>query len=340
VGLQAIDAAGAWAQGARGRGARVAILDTGIDHDHPDLAPNVNLTLSRSFVPGFPVFIPPGNLLHHGTLMAGIIAATHNGVGTIGVAPEAEVVAIRVLGTNTIRFSDVIAAIVYATDIGADVINMSFGLNFLRHHWTDAAGNTVATAREVEVLLSALNRATHYAYSKGVTLIAAAGNASIDRDHDADRMVIPADLDFVIAVSATAPVGFVADQQTNLDLPASYVNFGQSRIDLSAPGGDFLYPVRTNCTFGPITFFCFIFDGVIATANGGDYRWCGGTSCAAAHVTGLVALLVGASGGQLDPAQVERILRNSADDIGKPGRDDYHGDGRINAARAVAALRQ
>jgi subtilisin family serine protease len=337
-GLRAIDAEGAWAAGARGRGARIAILDNGIDHDHPDLAPNINLALSRSFVPGLPVFVPPGNLLQHGTLMAGIMAATNNGVGTVGVAPEAELVAVRVLGAMGFRFSDVIAGITYAADIEADVVNMSFGTNFLRHGIFDAAGNRVTSARDIEILLNALNRATAYAHSKGVTLIAAAGNAGIDRDHDADRLVVPADLNHVIAVSATAPIGFVADQNTNLDLPASYVNYGQSRIDLSAPGGDFQYPVTSNCTLGPITFFCFIFDGVISTANGGDYRWCGGTSCGAAHTSALAALLIGANGGSMDPDEVERIITNSADDLGKPGRDDYHGHGRINAARAVQML--
>src|SRR6266508_512100 len=71
--LDAIDAPEAWATGARGRGARVAILDTGIDVDHPDLAPNLNLALSRSFIPGLPVAAPPTGPPsftappHHGT---------------------------------------------------------------------------------------------------------------------------------------------------------------------------------------------------------------------------------------------------------------------------------
>jgi lantibiotic leader peptide-processing serine protease len=337
--LRPINVTQAWTLGARGRGARVAILDSGIDHDHPDLAANVNVSLSRSFVPGAPVFVPPGNELHHGTLMAGIVASRDNGIGVIGVAPEAEIVAIRVLGPSGFFFSDVIAGLMYAADIEADVVNMSFGTNFPRSGIFDAAGNQLASAVEVQELMNALNRATHYAHQRGVTLIAAAGNARIDRDHDANRIVAPADLDFVESISATAPFGFAANPDADPDPPASYVNFGTSRIDFAAPGGDFQTGITTPCTVGPITFFCVVFDGVITSANGGIYRWCGGTSCAAAHVTAIAALLIGAHGGQLDPQEVGNLLRLSADDLGKPGRDPYYGHGRVNAGRAVAMLR-
>src|SRR5215207_4274378 len=79
--LDAIDAPEAWAQGARGLGARVGVIDTGVDVDHPDLAPNLNLALAKSFVPGQNVAAAPGPgvplspYLHHGTWVAGIIAA-------------------------------------------------------------------------------------------------------------------------------------------------------------------------------------------------------------------------------------------------------------------------
>lgn len=341
-GLQAIQAPGAWTLGARGAGARVAILDAGIDHDHPELAPNLNLALSTSFAPGAPVFVPPvtapAQLQHHGTQVAGIVGAIDDGIGTTGVAPEAELVAIRVLGATGFRFSDVIAAIVYAADIEADVANMSFGTNFPRHEWRDAAGTLIATAAEVQELVNTLNRATKYAHDRGVTLIAAAGNAQIDRDHDGDRMVLPADLNFVIAVSATSPIGFAFDQATDPDIPASYVNFGQSRIDLSAPGGDFRVPGLGRCTVASVNFFCLIFDAVMTTENGGGYRWLTGTSASAPHVAGIAALLVGLNGGSMDPQAVEALLVRGADDLGKPGKDDYHGHGRVNARRTVELM--
>lgn len=341
-GFQAIDASGAWSLGARGAGARVALLDTGIDPDHPDLAPNLNLGLSRSFSPGFPVFVPPvtapAQLQHHGTQVAGIVGGADDGIGTTGVAPAAELVAIRVIGAANIRFSDWIAGIKYAADIGADVVNMSFGLNFPRQEWRGPAGELIADAREIQELVNALNRATRYARDRGVTLIAAAGNASIDRDHDADRMVIPADLNFVISVSATSPIGLAFDPSANPDIPASYVNFGQSRIDVSAPGGDFRVPGLNQCSVASVSFFCLIFDAVMTTENGGGYRWLTGTSASAPHVAGIAAMLVGLNGGAMDPQQVRALIQRGADDLGKPGRDDYHGHGRANARRAVERM--
>jgi subtilisin family serine protease len=62
-----------------------------------------------------------------------------------------------------------------------------------------------------------------------------------------------------------------------------------------------------------------------------------GTSMAAPHVSGVAALIIGKHGGQMDPTRVEAILRASADDLGKPGRDEFYGHGRVNALRAVQA---
>jgi lantibiotic leader peptide-processing serine protease len=93
-GHTAVRATHAWNAGFRGQGVRVAVLDTGIDATHPDLSENVNMDLSRSFVPGEDVQTPPGAVLDHGTHVAGIIAAAQNGVGVIGVAPDAEIFAV------------------------------------------------------------------------------------------------------------------------------------------------------------------------------------------------------------------------------------------------------
>jgi subtilisin family serine protease len=79
---------------------------------------------------------------------------------------------------------------------------------------------------------------------------------------------------------------------------------------------------------------CRAFDLVVGpTINGWTLSW--GTSAAAPHVAGVAALVIGAHGGEMDPDAVEAILRNSADDLGKPGVDDYYGHGRVNAAKAV-----
>jgi len=85
---------------------------------------------------------------------------------------------------------------------------------------------------------------------------------------------------------------------------------------------------------------CWAFDMVMSstTASGGDsfYGWSAGTSMAAPHVSGVAALIIGKHGGEMSPKSVERILRQSADDLGKSGNDDAYGTGRVNAARAVA----
>ena len=85
-----------------------------------------------------------------------------------------------------------------------------------------------------------------------------------------------------------------------------------------------------------MTTDCFIFDMVLSTTFSPDfYSWNAGTSMAAPHVSGVAALIIGKHGGEMAPAEVERILRASSDDLGKPGKDDAYGYGRVNASRAV-----
>ena len=116
--------------------ARVAVLDSGLWLDHPDIKANVNATLSKSFVPGEPGVNPIVYGFNHGTHVAGIIAAPINAIGVQGVAPQAEIVAVKVLRSNTGSgsFSWLIEAIMYASgsEVDADIINMSLGATFDR----------------------------------------------------------------------------------------------------------------------------------------------------------------------------------------------------------------
>ena len=354
--LDAIDAPQAWAAGARGRGVRVAVLDTGVDPTHPDLATNVNVFLARSFVPGqtWDVSTDAVQDFDHGTHIAGIIAAADNGFGIIGVAPEAEIVPIQVLRRPMgLGPPDaVIAGIVYAADIEADVINLSLGYTRFRRGGIndlgteDPSDDVVYTAQEAAALMAAFARATDYARSRGCTIVAAAHNDATDADHDGDGLVLPRDAPHVISVAATGPLRWIKNPATNLDLPAFYSNHGQSVIDLSAPGGNLDFELLASgelCTVnsGPVsvTLPCWFLDGVLSTApvqGGFLYEFRRGTSMAAAHVSGVAALIIGESGGSLDPALVAARLRASADDLGKQGKDDFYGLGRVNAFRAVA----
>lgn len=345
--LTAINALGAWAAGQKGAGVRVAVLDSGIAATHIDIAPNLNTALSTSFVPG-EAYDAVGTAFNHGTHVAGIIAASANHVGTVGVAPLAEIVAVKVLSsaTGSGSFGGILSGIVYAASIHADVINMSLGAEFPRHGFTDDNGtpsdpsdDVWVGANEVSALVTALGRATTYAYQQGTTVIAAAGNSGIDRDHDADLWAVPADCPHVIAVSATSPFGWVDFPANSLDILASYSNFGQSRIDFAAPGGDFDYPPVTPRTVGPLTAPAWVFDMVLAPSNrvgaSNRYSWAAGTSMAAPHVSGVAAIIIGKNGGSMKPSAVEAALRASADDLGKPGNDDAYGAGRVNAGRAA-----
>lgn len=346
--LEAIAVDGAWSAGHRGAGVRVAVLDSGVASGHIDLAPAMNLPLSTSFVPG-EAFNATGAGFNHGTHVAGIIAARANGVGTVGVAPNCEIVAVKVLSaaTGSGSFGGIISGIYYAATIGADVANMSLGAAFPRSGFIDDNGTPADTSDDVKVganeissLVNAMNRATTYAYQNGVTIITSAGNDAADRDHDANMLHVPSDCTHVLTVSATGPYGWASNPTGSLDYLASYSNYGQSRIDLAAPGGDGIYPGVELRNIGGITQQAWVFDLVFAPSNrigtSNRYSWSAGTSMAAPHVAGVAALIIGKNGGSMKPQAVMSALKAGVDDLGKPGNDDAYGAGRINAAKAVA----
>jgi len=297
------------AAGIMGQGvvrARVAVLDSGVFKDHPDIAPNLNWALSRSFVPGEGV-VPTVNTFNHGTHVAGIIAAAVNGKGVQGVAPQAELVAIKVLReSGSGSFSWLVEGLVYAASIHADVANMSLGATFDR---VNAGGGGAGP------LISALNRAITYATSAGVLCVISAGNEGVNLN--SRIWSIPAQSGNGLAVAATGPFGL-----QDFDRPASYTNYGQSVIGVAAPGGDF-----ANAAAYP-------FDMILSPGSATGYYFAAGTSMAAPHVSGLAALIVGRY-GKMKPAALEAIIKATADDILKPGADPFSGRGLINAVRAT-----
>ncbi|HEX7046890.1 MAG TPA: S8 family serine peptidase [Gammaproteobacteria bacterium] len=344
-GHQAVDAAGAWNAGYFGAGVRVAVLDSGIDAEHPDLAPNLNVALSESFVPGEDWNIQPGFYFNHGTHTAGTIAAADNGLGTIGIAPEAEIVAVKVLSevTGSGAFGGIAAGMVHAANVGADVINMSLGATIPRNCTfpvLDEAGNPTGEtehfpARDCAHLLQMLQRAADYAHNAGVTLIASAGNEATDLDHNKSDVKVPAELKNVVSISATAPIGWAMDPfNTPFNNLASYSNYGKTGIDFSAPGGDFILPGNDICLIGGVIQYCWVLDMVMSTISNG-WGWSAGTSMAAPHVAGIAALIIARNGGEMDPDDVVAELERTATDYGWKKNDDVHGNGAVNAAAAV-----
>ncbi|MFA0823133.1 MAG: disaggregatase related repeat-containing protein [Methanomethylovorans sp.] len=192
-GIARINAINAQSAGFTGKGIKVAVLDTGIDYTHPDL--KVNYIGGYDFVN---VDNYPMDDHGHGTHVAGTIAALNNGVGVIGAAPQAQLYAVKVIGSSgSASYSNLIAGIEWAVNNNADIITMSLG-------------GTVSS--------STLREACDNAYSKGIVLVGAAGNSG-------SNVVYPAAYDSVIAVSAI--------DTTNTR--ASWSCYG-SEIELAAPG--------------------------------------------------------------------------------------------------------
>lgn len=355
-GHAAIKASEAWNTGARGKGVRVAVLDSGFDLDHPDLAPNIDLGASANFVPKETLLYALPGVGSHGTHTAGTIAAADNGIGIIGVAPEAKLILVKVLAdAGSGAFSWIMNGIVHATQQGADVINMSIGAVIPRNgRFLDDNGTPddpsddfiVNDAAAVQELLIALDRVTQYATRNGVTVIASAGNEANNGNADQSLVHVPSSSAGVLSISATAPRGWALNPATTfMDNLASYSNYGTADVHFAAPGGDYIfaYESNANATVAGLTRPAYVFDYVFSagsnnsTPGAGSYYWSVGTSMAAPHATGVAALIIGQNGGQMDPAQVLAKMRASADDLGQPGRDPLYGYGRLNAFRAVTA---
>ncbi|MDP1569442.1 MAG: S8 family serine peptidase [Vicinamibacterales bacterium] len=332
---QAIDAPAAWALGCTGAGVRVAVLDGGLFNGHPDLAPNVDVGASRSFVPGQPFNADTGTFWH-GTHVAGIIAAIDHdpavdvNSGVIGIAPKATLVGVKVLHGGSGSFAWVIEGILYAATpqaqggAGADIINMSLGALFSR---SDAGAGE---------LVAAMNKAVNFANRYGVLVVSAAGNNGLNLDHAGDLYVAPAESGSGIAVSSTGPMGFALGA-TDFERPASYSNYGTSVVHVAAPGGDFELPGNDLCTLpttngAPVIVPCWAFDMVLSTTRTG-WGWAAGTSMAAPAASAVAAMIKQQNPG-ISLGRLKTALANSAVDHGKEGRDPFYGRGWVNALRA------
>jgi lantibiotic leader peptide-processing serine protease len=326
--MRAIGADKAWAIGRLGsRSVTVTILDTGIDYTHQSLAGLVDLSRSISLIPGDQALITanfPGQNLHpivdlnrHGTHVASTVAST--GHGTAGVTQRVTLVGVKVLSAGgSGPSSGVLAGIMYAADIGSDVINMSLGSTFAKSAFPGR--------------VAAIQRALNYANRKGVVVVTSAGNDNADLDHDGDSFKTYCDGATTVCVSATGPTASAGTNGPwqNIDAKAPYSNYGRSAIDVAAPGG--------GGTSRSVWAACSSYS-LLSTACQASKSFAlgiNGTSMAAPHVSGLAALLV-EDVGRKQPGLVRQRLHQTADDLGDPGTDPIYGKGRINVANAVGA---
>lgn len=313
-----VGAVESWNNGYRGQGVRVAVLDGGFDLDHPDLAPNIDFASSADMTGQGLQFTLSG--FSHGSHTSGTIGAADNGFGVIGVAPEVDLVLVKVLfdsGSGT--FEDVIEGIYYAANQNVQVMNMSLGAVVPR----GGPGTN-----EISALANAVKAAMAYATAQGVTVVTSAGNAAADLDGDGSNVRFQTGLGHNLGVAALGPNGWAKNPNQSLN-PAYYTNFGTSMVDFAAPGGDFLaYPGTDNCTVAGLTRPCWVFDGVFSVSNNG-WAWAQGTSMAAPHAAGVAALIISETGNS-DPEFVFSEMRKRAIDGGKTGRDDFFGYGTAN----------
>ena len=281
-GMRQIRAEGAWSRGATGSGALIAVVDSGIDLAHEDLAGKV--TPGNSFLACGDAGCGNGDWdddreepSSHGTHVAGIAAAkTGNGIGVAGVAPDAGLLAVRVTGFVNLldgpcfpdAWADTARGIRYAVDHGADVINISLG-------------NPVpgADAAACDILQIPVDEAVAYASARDVLVVAAAGNETMP---------------LCSGPPGNAPGALCVTATTSFETPAAYSNLGlkADQLAVAAPGGD----ITPICGEGVLSTV------PAGTANAANSETCGypatnnyeemsGTSMASPHVAGAAALL-------------------------------------------------
>ena len=309
----------------------VAVIDTGIAWNHPDLRPNVVLA---TCVTSAPSCNPYPSLSDHGTHVAGTIAAAFDGGAAIGVGPNLGLASYNVFedvpDCGICTYSDSRwAAMLDAARRGFAVINVSLGQTYMLGR---------RGSNDVAALIAAEKKVANFVARANTMTVSSAGNSSLNLT--GPIVHLPGDVPPIVNVAATAirPLPFYP-QAGVFDVRAFYSNYG-APIDIAAPGGD-LGPDDIG-TADPLDYM------VISTAVFPDpdcartascpvfYDWKVGTSMAAAHVSGVAGLIRDAS-PSLSARQMAGLLKRTAD---KAGKKRLFGHGVVDAFSAFqAALR-
>jgi subtilisin family serine protease len=370
-----IDATEGWSLGAGlGSSLRVAVVDSGVVANHPDLAANMFINPGENGTGQRTNGIDddgngkvddfrgwdfayndnnPNTNRDHGTHVAGTIAGAINGVGIAGVAPGAKVASVKVVSDAGFIYPEAaVCGFVWAAEHGMQITNNSYFID----PWEFNCRND---ARQRPVW-QAVQRAIRYSQAQGTLTIASAGNSNVDLQHKFVDAGSPND--------GSSPVETREINNACLDLPAEapgvvtvsavgterlksyYSSYGQGVVDVTAPGGDTRQPnPAVSTTANAVLSSTF---NTATKVNGWGYKQ--GTSMASPHAAGVAALALSAHPG-LQPAALASFLERTAEALPcpagvydpRPGLDEYkaecsggdrngfYGAGEVNAFNAV-----
>ncbi len=311
----------------RGDGVVIAVVDSGVDYNHPELASRMWTNpdeIGEAPDNGFPGDIhgwdfagsdnDPMDDHGHGTMLAGIIAAQdNNATGIVGVAPASQIMAVRVLDHQGIgRSSQLAAGIIYAADNDAEVILVSSG-----------CGARCPSDPLVE-------NAMRWASGKGAVVVISAGNRGDDLRFYSPQNLID-----------HRPI--VVGSTDQLDRRESFSSFGEF-LDIVAPGGGTnvappaVEPVLNILSLAPNLCSLSVCRPDFLVGGGTQYVRRGGTSMSAAYVAGVAALVL-ANENEPGIDVVRKRLFGNAVDLGPKGHDPMFGWGRVRGLYSVADMR-
>ena len=285
-----------------GKNTKIAIIDSGVDYNHPYIKGKINLNNAKSYVEGDSSILDYNS---HGTMITGIIAQ---------LAPDATITPYKVLDASSGESLWTINALIDAVNDGNDIINMSLGT----YKYTNKENE--------KLIINAYKRAIRYARNNNVLVVASAGNYSLNLDSQNEINSI---LHLPGGVSDVYTISAVSNKQL-----ASYSNYGSS-VDYCAPGGDLVYEngylVITACMY--VLYPTYKDNGLATIGIPQGYTFSYGTSLSTAIVSAGFADILSFCKDNYKFYKindVENILKAGANDLGEKGKDSLYGNGEID----------